>query len=114
MEQAEHALRPLRLPADRPALRAGLVGLDGAERGVFLPAHVTSVGADAFAECAALEAVCFAAVPLEIGDSVFEACDTLHFVFFPGSYEQWKCLYEEDISPSTYICCSDGIFPQND
>ena len=83
-------------------------------RGVFIPAHVTSVGAGAFAECDALEAVCFAAAPLEIGDSAFDACDTLHFIFFPGSYEQWKRLYQEDISPSTYICCSDGIFPQSD
>ena len=83
-------------------------------RGVFIPAHVTSVGTGAFAECDALEAVCFAAAPLEIGDSAFDACDTLHFIFFPGSYEQWKRLYQEDISPSTYICCSDGIFPQSD
>ena len=83
-------------------------------RGVFIPAHVTSVGTGAIAECDALEAVCFAAAPLEIGDSAFDACDTLHFIFFPGSYEQWKRLYQEDISPSTYISCSDGILPQSD
>ncbi len=82
-------------------------------RGIFLPDSVTSVGDRAFFGCTALEAICIPNTVTEMGTNVFDGCTALRYVFYSGTFAQWRALYPGYLSPSVYVFCLDGTYRQN-
>lgn len=79
-------------------------------RGVYLPDGVLSVGSEAFKECPALEAVCFPASVMEIGDGCLDDCQALQFIFYDGTYAQWRELYDGKYRTGVQLHTNDGAY----
>ena len=81
-------------------------------RGIYIPASVVSLEREAFFGCQELEAVCFEAIPAGIASGAFDGCQSVCYIFFTGTFQEWKLLYSDFINPYTYVICSDGVYPQ--
>ena len=81
-------------------------------RGIMIPESVFFIGNNSFENCPALEAVCISGVPSYVGQDAFVDCQNLRYIYFNGYNEQWVNLYNEFLTPYTYVACQDGIFPQ--
>lgn len=81
-------------------------------RGINIPANVTKIGAQAFSGCTDLEAIHINNQIASIGNAAFDSCNSLLYIFYEGEYGQWLGLYDEFISPYTYVFCTNGTFPQ--
>lgn len=79
-------------------------------RGIYIPNGVLSVGAEAFAECPKLEAVCFPASIMEIGDGCLDNCVSLHYIFYDGTYDQWRKLYDGTYRTGVELHTNDGVY----
>lgn len=81
-------------------------------RAMELPKGVAEIGADAFADCPSLEAIRIPGSVVYMGPGVFDGCDSLSFIFYDGTIEAWKTLFDQQLSPETTVCCTDGTFHQ--
>lgn len=79
-------------------------------RGVYIPDTVSAIGSHAFDHCLCLEAVAIPSGTKSIGESAFQGCAGLNFIFYGGSHQAWKELYDEYITPFTWVCCLDGDY----
>lgn len=79
-------------------------------RGVCVPNAVTAIGEDAFRDCTSLEAVYLPTGLSAIGTGAFENCHKLIYIFYNGFYEQWQILYNEVITPFTWVIAWDGEY----
>lgn len=79
-------------------------------RGMYIPDSVTSIGNGAFAGCIDMESVSIPVETAAIGADAFDGCASLMYVFYGGTHEEWMALYNEYITPFTYVCCSDGDY----
>lgn len=79
-------------------------------RGVYIPDSVTSIGSAAFSGCIVMESVSIPVETTVIGADAFDGCASLMYIFYDGTYEQWTTLYNEYITPFTFVSCSDGDY----
>lgn len=79
-------------------------------RGVYIPNGVLSIGEDALAECPKLEAVCFPASVMEIGEGCLDDCASLHYIFYDGTYAQWRELYDGTFKTGVQLHTNDGTY----
>ena len=79
-------------------------------RGIYIPEGVLSIGADALAGCPSLEAVSFPASTAEIGDGCLDQCDSLKFIFYDGTYAQWRELYDGTFQTGVKLYTKDGTY----
>lgn len=79
-------------------------------RGVYIPDSVTSIGEGAFLGCIDMESVSIPEGVATIGADAFDGCASLMYLFYGGTHEQWMALYNEYITPFTFVCCSDGDY----
>lgn len=79
-------------------------------RGVYLPESVQEIGRGAFNWCVSLEAVSISTGVKTIGADAFDGCASLMYFFYSGTYEEWVALYNEYVTPFTYVSCTDGDY----
>lgn len=79
-------------------------------RGVCVPNAVTAIGAEAFRDCTSLEAIYLPTGLSAIGTGAFENCHRLIYIFYNGFYAQWQILYNEVITPFTWVIAWDGEY----
>jgi hypothetical protein len=80
-------------------------------RGIFIPEGVERIGSAAFANCLQLEAIHLPESLQILGDRALFRCPKLVHIFYAGTYENWKELYNGSMSNNTWVYCSDGKFP---
>lgn len=81
-------------------------------QGIDIPESVRIIGSGAFADCCALESLRLTDSTKAIGQDAFSNCETLKFVFFLGTFQDWQELYGSFINADTAIFCDDGSFYQ--
>ena len=93
----------------------GESGFEGCDllRGMDLPPALTSIGDYAFFDCVSLEAIHIPATVEYIGEDAFAYCDSLAFIFYDGTIAQWEDIFNQELSPETAVCCTDGTFYQD-
>lgn len=79
-------------------------------RGVYIPGGVTEIGESAFENCIRLESVYINSGVQFIGQDAFDGCASLRYFFYDGRYEDWVALYNEYVTPFTYVTCTDGDY----
>lgn len=79
-------------------------------RGVFLPEGCTFIGKDAFEGCINLEAIHIPSTMDAIESGVFDDCASLSYIFYSGTHQDWVALYDDYITPYTYVICLDGDY----
>lgn len=79
-------------------------------RGIYLPEGILSVGAEAFTECPELEAICFPASVMEIGERCLDNCGSLQYIFYDGTYAQWRELYDGTYRTGVELHTNDGVY----
>lgn len=79
-------------------------------RGIYLPESLQEVGSGAFNWCISLESVWVSAGVESIGSGAFTGCASLMYFFYDGTYEAWLELYNEYVTPFTYVTCTDGDY----
>lgn len=79
-------------------------------RGALLPEGVLSVGEGAFSGCEALESLYIPMSVSSIGWDAFEDCPRLVYIFFNGFHSNWMQMYDQFITPFTWVMCLDGEF----
>lgn len=79
-------------------------------RGVYFPDSLREIGRGAFNWCISLEAVSVPTGVKTIGADAFDGCASLMYIFYSGTYEDWVELYNEYITPFTWVSCLDGDY----
>ncbi len=79
-------------------------------RGIYIPNGVLSIGAGALSQCPALEAVAFPQSIAEIGEGCLDDCETLQFIFYDGTYAQWRELYDGTYRTGVELHTNDGTY----
>lgn len=79
-------------------------------RGVLVPEGVASIGEGAFYGCSKLESVYMPLSVSRIGANAFEGCPRLLYIFYNGFYHTWIDMYDQFITPYTWVMCLDGDF----
>lgn len=78
---------------------------------VTLPNTVTTLSANAFADCAALEMIVIPASVTTIEKKVFSGCDNLKDIYYLGGQQQWAAISKDYMGnaplnrPATTIHC---------
>ena len=98
------------LPDGREAIGAYAFAGCGDLRGVYIPSGVNSIGANAFEWCVSLESISISTGVKSIGTDAFDGCASLMYIFYSGAFEDWVALYNEYITPFTYVICMDGDY----
>lgn len=80
-------------------------------RGIYIPHGVTRIGNSAFSGCLALEAIHLPTSIEIIADRALFRCPKLVHIFYAGTYEEWKELYNGSMPNNTWIYCEDGNYP---
>lgn len=81
-------------------------------RGIFIPEATYVIGTQAFYGCTDLEAISIPAGMRFIGPDTFDECNSLWYIFYAGTLENWDTLYAEYITPYTGVFCENGSFYQ--
>lgn len=79
-------------------------------RGIAVPERVTFIGDKAFADCDKLEAITLPASLEHLSTDAFKDSDALKYIFYSGTMEQWKALFDGRLNQNTTVYCSDGQF----
>ena len=79
-------------------------------RGIWIPDSVRQIGDGAFQNCIGLESVAIQSGVESIGENAFAGCAKLLYFFYDGSYADWRELYNEYVTPFTYVTCVDGDY----
>lgn len=79
-------------------------------RGIYFPDSLREVGKGAFNWCISLEAVWVSSGVETIGTGAFTGCASLMYFFYDGTYDAWMELYNEYVTPFTYVTCTDGDY----
>ena len=98
------------LPDGLEAIGAYAFAGCGDLRGVYIPSGVNSIGANAFEWCVSLESISISTGVKSIGTDAFDGCASLMYIFYSGAFEDWVALYNEYITPFTYVICMDGDY----
>lgn len=77
-------------------------------RGIAVPERVTFIGSKAFADCDELEAITLPASLEHLAVDAFKDSDALKYIFYSGTMEQWKALFDGRLDQNTTVYCSDG------
>lgn len=77
-------------------------------RGIAVPERVTFIGDKAFADCDKLEAITLPASLEHLSTDAFKDSDALKYIFYSGTMEQWKALFDGRLNQNTTVYCSDG------
>ena len=83
-------------------------------RGIFFPDSLQKIGKGAFNWCVSLEAVSVPTSVKTIEPYAFSGCASLMYVFYSGTYSEWSSLYNEYITPFTWVICLDGDYYQGE
>ena len=102
----------IQLPTTLEAIGSKAFSNCSALRGMFVPKGVASIDAYAFENCTALEAISIPGTVTSISESAFDNCPKLRYIFFDGPHSQWAKLYDQSISPYTFVFCTDGTYLQ--
>lgn len=102
----------IQLPTTLEAIGPSAFARCTALRGVYVPGGVTEIGSYAFESCTSLEAISIPATVTSISQTAFENCPKLRYIFFDGTYSQWAELYNQFITPYTFVFCTDGTYVQ--
>ena len=78
-------------------------------RGMYIPDGVTRLEAGAFSDCPALEALYIPGTVTYVDAAIFGSNPPAH-IFFDGTYEQWRTVYQGEIMLGTGIYCTDGKY----
>lgn len=81
-------------------------------RGINLPDSVNIIAEEAFKDCIGMEAIRIPATIHTIRSDAFDNCESLIYIFYGGTYQDWMNLYSQYINPYTAIYCQDGSFFQ--
>lgn len=79
-------------------------------RGVYFPQSLTHIGEKAFSHCLLLESVRLGSAVEAIDAGAFSGCASLRYIFYGDTFERWVALYDEYITPFTYVSCLDGDY----
>ena len=77
-------------------------------RGIYIPEGVQTIGSQAFANCSSLEAISLPASLNKIEGNAFSGCSKLKYIFFSGTVDQWKEIYQGRSGIKAKVTCSDG------
>ena len=66
------------------------------------------IGDGAFKDCSNLESISLPASLDQVEDNAFEGCGKLKYVFFAGTVDQWRALYQGKSGLKATVTCSDG------
>lgn len=81
-------------------------------RGIYVPEGVHTIGESAFGQCINLEAVYIPGNVTRVGADAFDGCASLRYIFYDGTHIQWADLYDEYVTPFTFVICIDGDYYQ--
>jgi hypothetical protein len=60
-----------------------------------LPEGLETIGADAFAGCEQMQAICIPASVTSIASGCFDDCTSLMYIIYSGNFEDWNALYSD-------------------